>query len=95
MTRKTKSIKSEYEQHAQEVLRQQARLKEIEELHRLAVEEEKAQFEQLVSDIDEMCAGQGMFCGVILTPEDLANIVKLAIETKEPIKIKYNLYYNE
>ena len=34
-----------------------------------------------------------MFCGVILTPKDLAAIVELAATSKENIRIQFKLYF--
>jgi len=49
--------------------------------------------EEAKSAVDEVCAGK-YFCGVILTDEDLVNLLKVAIQKPqgESIKIPYQLY---
>lgn len=71
------------------------------ELERLQAEKELAdkQEQELIDNtklvINKECDNAGFFCGTILTPQDVLQIVQLAIETKENIKIPYNLYFKE
>ena len=71
------------------------------ELERLQAEKELAdkQEQELIDNtklvINKECDNAGFFCGIILTPQDVLQIVQLAIETKENIKIPYNLYFKE
>jgi len=88
MPRKTTQTRKELEAAQQ-------RLNEIAELNVLAAKEEEQTLSFAASRIDEMCKNDGLFCGVILTPDDLAAVVKLAIESKESIKIGFRLYFNE
>jgi len=86
--------------------KRQKKLKEIDELKRKTAALQK-EFEELVAKqekerddvkkyIDEMVKDRNLFCGVIITEEDLLNIIKLKFANpKESIKIKYNLYIEE
>ena len=88
MARKSKIVLSELK-------KAQERLKEIEALRIKSEEEEKATIDETFKQIDSICKQEDLFCGVILTAQDVAKIVELAIQSKESIKIKYNLYFNE
>lgn len=80
---------------ADEILRQQEKVKELELLKEKAIEEEKQTLDRVRSAIDAVCQRENVFCGAILSPDDVAAIVKLAIESKETIRIGYNIYFNE
>lgn len=58
-------------------------------------EEEEA---QLIKDtetkIKEIADANNVYCGVILTKEDILGIVSLAIDTNENIKIPFRIYPN-
>jgi len=71
------------------------RLREIEATLLAAEEEEKQMVARTETTIDEACKAAGMFCGVTLTKDDLLNVIKLAIETGQNVKIPYKLYFNE
>jgi hypothetical protein len=71
------------------------RLREIETLKAEAEAEEKAKMDSVQNQIDEIFSENDMFCGIILTWEDIASIVRLALETKENVRIPYRLYFNE
>lgn len=88
MAKKTKELK-------EELIKQQEKLKEIEKLQKLAEEEEKAQYNAVVEKVDRIAENNNCFIGVVLTPEDIAQVVKLAFVTKENVKIKYQIYFNE
>ena len=60
-----------------------------------AMAEEKQMLEDTEKAIADIAAGKELFCGVILTPDDITAIVSLAIKTKENIKIPFRLYFNE
>lgn len=60
--------------------------------------EQKAEQDLLKStedQINELATANNMFCGVILTPSDLLNVIELAMKTGENIKIPVKVYYNE
>lgn len=58
----------------------------------LQLEEEKQRLhDNTVKSIEDACNGK-FFCGTILTAHDISAIVRLAIETKEPIRIAFRLY---
>ena len=99
MARKSKMVKEEAEKAKtrlrEEFERSQTRLREIEETLRLAEEEELKMVENTEKKINDACKESGMFCGVILSPEDLANVVILAINSGQNVKIPFKLYFNE
>jgi len=83
-TRKTRDLANEAKQAA-------ARLAEIEALREEAIREEREAIEGLQAQIDGLC-GEDYFCGVILTHQDLLQIIGLALENNENIRIPYKLY---
>lgn len=73
----------------------QKRLEEMERLEALAIEEELnilKEAEELIADI---CKDKGLFCGVILSPRDLGNVVELAAQSNESVKIPFRLYFED
>ena len=88
MVRKSKSVKEEYD-------KAYARLKEINDIQQLAEAEEVKTLEDTEAAIKELCNDKGIFCGVILTPEDISNVINLAIKTGENVKIQFKLFYND
>jgi len=88
MTRKSKSAKEEYE-------KAYSRLQEINDIRQIAEAEEIKTLEDTETTIKNLCSEQGLFCGVILTPEDISNVITLAIKTGENVKIAFKLFYND
>lgn len=86
--RKTKTLKSEMDKIT-------ARLSEIQKLAEEAKLEETHKIEGMKVSINEICETENVFCGIILTPEDVISIVQLAIISKENVKIPYNLYFDD
>lgn len=88
MARKSKKAREAAEEQAK-------RLQEMKELLERAEQEEKQILEDTEKDIQEIAEKNNLFCGVILSHEDLLNVLKLALETKENIKIPFKLYFND
>lgn len=87
--RKSKSAKEE----AEKIL---AQLQKVENLRKLAEEEELETLKNAHSKIKTICEKDDMFCGVILNHTDLIGILQVALETGDKtIRIGFNLYYNE
>lgn len=86
--RKSTAVKKEAEKIVE-------KLREIEILAREAELEEKAVIEDINNAITELCKKDNLFCGVVLTPEDIINVFRTALESKENVKIPFHLYYNE
>jgi len=82
--RKTRELADEAKQAA-------ARLAEIEALREVAIREEREAIEGLQAQIDGLC-GEDYFCGVILTHQDLLQIIGLALDDNSNIRIPYKLY---
>lgn len=76
----------------EESLSLQSRLEEVNQLLEEALAEEKEKEETLSATLTDLCEEQGYFCGVVLTPEDVATVVALAIQSKENIRIPFRLY---
>jgi hypothetical protein len=88
MARKLKTIN-------QEKLEAQKRLGEIERLELEAQQEEINIVETVTNNINAVCKDNNLFCGVILTHEDLISVIQLALKSGEQIKIPFRLYFNE
>lgn len=71
------------------------KLEEIERLHEAALQEETILIENVQAQIKAIETEENVFVGVILTPDDLVNVFKLALVSKENIKIPANIYFNE
>jgi hypothetical protein len=85
MKRKVKTL-------AEETRKQVEKLKEIEELLKLAQQEETEKIESVTSQINVLCEENNLFCGVILSVDDLLAVVKMAIQSKERIEIPFRIY---
>ena len=59
------------------------------------LESEKQILESTKEEISNIIKSKNMFCGIILNKDDIAELVKIAIEANGTIKIPFNLYYNE
>lgn len=88
MMRKSKMVKKETEKQAKKLLEMQKLLEKSEQ-------EEKKLLDETEGTINELLKNNNIFCGVILTHDDLINVLRLALETKENIKIPFRLYYND
>lgn len=66
-------------------------MKQIAQAH----EQEQRIIDETIKEIDQILERKNLFGGVILTPDMVSQIVKLAIETKEPVKMSYNVYLKE
>ena len=93
--RKTVQLKREVLEHSQEAERATERLSKVEEDLKTAIEEEDAMVTDLENRINEMCSEKDIFCGVVLSHDDILNIVDMAIKIKENIKIPFKLYFKE
>ena len=78
-----------------EKLEAKRRLEEIEQLEQLAIKEENDLVVSTKTAIEDLVREKGFFCGVILTPSDLAAVVKMAVESKENVKIGFQLYFTD
>ena len=88
MGKKRKEILSEMEE---------AR-KRLEEIEKLAKEEENESIKLLEdtnTQIENIIKERDLFCGVVLTKEDVIQIVSLIIDTKENITIPFKLYFKD
>jgi hypothetical protein len=73
-------------------------LEKVAELERLQAEaeaEEKQKIEDATASIEMIASGIEMFCGVILSQQDIVAVVDLALKTGEPVKIPFKLYFKE
>jgi hypothetical protein len=92
---KVKNIKSELKITQDNLIKAQEKLKETEELLRLANEERENLIINTTSQINELCNIHNLFCGIVLDQNNLLELIKLALISKENIKIPYQLYFNE
>lgn len=59
------------------------------------IEAETQLLESTKEEISNIIKSKNMFCGIILNKDDIAELVKIAIEANGTIKIPFNLYFNE
>lgn len=60
------------------------------------VAKQEAERECIGIEIDSLLEGKGLFCGAILTEQNLLDLLKVKFANPgENIKIKYNLYIDE
>lgn len=88
MARKRKVI-------AEEKVRAAQKLNELQKLEEEAQKEEEELLDNTRKKIEAISENAGFFCGVILTPDDLGNVVALAAKTGENVRIPFRLYFNE
>ena len=102
--RKSKITKKEAEQaledlealkqrQAEETEAARARVEELELLQQKDEQDELDRIESIRNQIEQIGTDNDVFCGIILTHEDLLNILSIALTTQENIKIKCNVYY--
>jgi hypothetical protein len=73
----------------------QKKLLDLQEAADIAAEEEKAMLDDVKILIDELCSKHDLFCGVILSPQDIGSIVELMASRNGNVKIGYTLYAKE
>ena len=88
MARKSKVVKEQLEK-----LKKQE--EEISKLMELAETEEKNQLENTEKAVQTIVEKNNLFCGVILSHDDLLSVLRLALQTGENVKIPFRLYFNE
>lgn len=76
-----------------EALKALAHLQELELLAKEAEIEEANIITQSTEQIDEICTKNSMYCGVVITPESLTEIVNQMIVKGGNVRVKYNLYF--
>ena len=77
----------------QELLKAQERLAEVEKLKIEAELEEKKQFDNIRQQIENIAEQNNMFCGIILSTQDIVAVIDIAFKTGEAVKIPFNIYY--
>ena len=77
--------------------KQQDNVKNNREYDALSKEIELQRLEIQLSEkkINDACKEANVFCGVILSPADLGNVIALAVQTGGNVKIPFKLYFNE
>lgn len=73
----------------------EARTREMEEMQLGAEQEEKQFLDETASRLQGICSEAGLFCGVVLSFSDVTRILELMIQTRENVRIPFNLYFNE
>ena len=78
-----------------EVKKAQEKLAEVERLKQEADLEEKGLLEKAEADIKGIADENNLFCGIILSHDDLIAVLQLALKTGEAVRIPFRLYFNE
>lgn len=94
-TRITEQAKSRVLKAQEEILKAQEEVRKAQEEVRIQEEEELKLLITTEEHVRKIAIDNSMFCGVVLTQADILGIVKMAMETKENIKIPFKMYYNE
>ena len=71
------------------------KLKEIETLETEIIKEENEKLQDAISSIEKICTKNNLFCGVVLTTQDLLEVIKIAIESKENVSIPFRVYFKD
>ena len=97
MARKTKQIKEEVEKAKKKAEEALAKQQEVEQLVIEAEEEERAILDRTKESIENLCNADNLFCGVVITTEDIMMLLrqKLSIGKDENIKIPFHIYFND
>lgn len=88
MARKSKNVKEER-------AKAEARLNEIDSILKQAEVEEQQVLEIAEKQIKDLTESKNIFCGVILTKQDVLNVLSIILDTHENVKIPFRLYYND
>lgn len=72
-----------------------AELERAEIEYQQELENENNLIRKISTAIDDMCNEEEIFCGVIITQDDLLRITEAMIKNNAPVKIPYTLYFNE
>jgi hypothetical protein len=95
VSRKSKTVKEEFNDAQKHLKEVELRFLEVQELLKLSQEEEIQTLANTETSIKDISASINAFCGVILTHQDVLNIVSIAMETSDNIRIPFKLYYND
>lgn len=103
MKSKSKEVAIEVEKAKKIAIRTQniakqkfTKLKEVEQILEEAKKEEAEHIQTIKDKINSILKEENLFCGVILTPDDIISVVKVAMGNKgEDVQISYNLWYND
>lgn len=87
MGKKTKELQDKYDELS-------IKAKELEILLEESKKEELDLLKKIKEDIKNLEEDNNLFCGVVLTKEDIINIFKLFLEKEDNVKIPFNLYFN-
>ena len=93
----SETISKAEQQHmeAEEIIQQSIlKQKDAEKLVSAALESEADYLKTARDKIGAICNEYDVFCGLLLTKEDVLNIVSLSIDSKEIIKIPFVVYFN-
>jgi len=88
MARKSKAV-------SEELKKAQEKARQIEQLLAIAEKEEAEKLENATQQINEICEESNLFCGIVLTTQDLLGVVQLALESKENVTIPFRVYHKE
>jgi hypothetical protein len=93
---KAKEKAREINQKAQEVQQlvdqAQSEIELMEQAEKQALEEERLFAIQTADQIRQIATDSKFFCGITLSPQDLTNIMQLMMESRENVRIEFQLY---
>jgi hypothetical protein len=88
MARKSKAV-------SEELKKAQEKARQIEQLLAIAEKEEAEKLENATQQINEICEANNLFCGIVLTTQDLLGVIQLALESNENVTIPFRVYHAE
>ena len=80
---------------SEQLQKQKVEFEEVAKLFDESVEEDSNKIERVSEKIKELVTKEGLFCGVILTTESILEILRVHINSNEPVEIPFNLYFRE
>lgn len=78
-----------------DAVRALAELQEKERLQKVAEAEEREILDGAQLQVDQLCEQYGLYCGAIISPDDISSIVKLMVEKQDNVTIKAKFFFNE
>jgi len=88
MARRSKKV-------TEQILSVEKQLEELKKKEETAKNADETLIKETEEKIKNISEENDLFCGVILSQQDILAIVRLSMEVKENVKIPFKLYFND